>query len=222
MFLEAICVLSVHFGYNDQRPSDMVVDGIQRVLLENKITSPCLQGDDLLCDWRRISYDDEGNFGRLVSGRPVELRLRSSSVTKSDSVNRGAMLPEQTRLSERRRLEFLASFSDSDFVIYVGHSRFGDGPDFSPPILRRDASVSAETYRSRRGASAAQVVRSAGAAHRWRGLDVISCDSRDHFAPLFRGLDRNVGFVNIPVRPEQADGFLRQALQRRIGNCLPN
>lgn len=215
-----VCRLAIFFGYNDQRPDDLVVDGIQRTLLENRLTGGCHHAGDLLCAWMRTSYGDEGNLRRNFGGREIEIRLRSASLTRSDQVNRGQLASQQNSLSATRRAQFLASFADSDVVMYVGHSRFGDGPDFSPPLLRSSGAVRSETYRARGGASAAEVARVAQGAHRWQAFDVISCDSRDHFAALFSRLGGDVSFVNIPVRPEQADVILHRQLDARLRGCF--
>lgn len=214
------CRLAIFFGYNDQRPDDLVVDGIQRTLLENRLTGACYHAGDLLCAWTRTSYGDEGNLRRNFGGREVEIRLRSSSMTKSDRVNRGQLAAQQNAVSYSRRAQFLASFADSDVVMYVGHSRFGDGPDFSAPILRSSGAVHSEAYRARGGSSANEIAYVAQSSARWSAFDIISCDSRDHFAALFARLGGDVSFVNIPVRPEQADAILHRQLDARLRGCF--
>lgn len=215
-----VCRLAVFFGYNDQRPTELVVDGIQRTLLENRLTSPCPAAGGWLCDWRRVSYGDDGNYRRdLGAGRSLELRLRSASLTKSDDVNRGSLRAGQDERSARVRAEFLRSFADTDALFYVGHSRFGAGPDFAPPRLRPSGAVDAAFYRSQRGASAREVSTAAVSSRRWSSFEVISCDSEEHFRELFAGLGGSVGYVSIPVRPEEADVILARRLQAALARC---
>lgn len=215
-----VCRLAVFFGYNDQRPADLVVDGIQRTLLENRLTTACPAGGGWLCDWRRVSYADDGDYRRdLGAGRVLEISLRSASLTKSDDVNRGALRSAQDERSRRVRGEFLRSFAEAEFVFYVGHSRFGAGPDFAPARLRSSGAVDTAFYRGLRGASAREVSEVARSSARWSAFEVISCDSEEHFRGLFAGLGGSVGYVSIPVRPEEADVILARRLQTALGRC---
>ena len=102
------------------------------------------------CDFIRDPHDMEILTRTIIgpAGRPVRVLLRvlDSSVTADDDRNRE--LIAQKRKSARVRRSFLAALDGSDVVFYLGHSRDGGGPDFSPPRLGPDSHVRYASYRS--------------------------------------------------------------------------
>jgi hypothetical protein len=78
-------------------------------------------------------------------GQPklIRLRLQWSAVTTNNRRNSGVTRSESSREEQQRRSrEMQALFNEglreADVLIYFGHARYGAGPDFSPPVLRRD------------------------------------------------------------------------------------
>jgi hypothetical protein len=78
-------------------------------------------------------------------GQPklIRLRLQWSAVTTDNRRNSGVTRSGSTRDEQQRRSRemqalFDAGLREADVLIYFGHARYGAGPDFSPPVLRRD------------------------------------------------------------------------------------
>ena len=216
------CLLGVYFGYNDQRPDDKVNDGLQKNMLVQQLTSTCTT-ESLFCNWTRLSYEDKGNFVRsfqdaLGQVTNVELRVRNSSLNVDDNVNRGVLARQQKIQSDEQRREFLNAFKDHDFIFYVGHSRFGYGPDFHPPKLYM-GELDRMSYQLRKEESAREVYQAALKGN-WRGLDLISCDSQSHFQSLLQSLGpHRVHYVNIPITAAQSHRILLQRLEASLRSC---
>lgn len=223
------CVVGVYFGYNDQKPDDLVNDGLQKNQVEQQLTAVCVKEnlhakDNFLCGWERISYEDLGNYRREWTNAQgqkfvAEIRLRNSSMNIDDQVNRTTLAKAQQAKSDFQRAEFLNAFQDHDFIFYVGHSRFGYGPDFHPPKLilgQFDFSY----YQSRKNQSAEEVVAIAKQSSQWQTLDLISCDSQGHFQALMQSLGPGkVGYTQTPVTATQSHKILMERLEARLKSC---
>lgn len=217
------CLVGVYFGYNDQKPDNLVNDGLQKNQVEQQLTAVCTK-DSFLCGWERVSYEDLGNYRREWTNAHgqkfvAEIRLRNSSMNIDDQVNRSTLAKAQQAKSDLQRAEFLNAFQDHDFIFYVGHSRFGYGPDFHPPKLSL-GQFDFSYYQSRKNQSAEEVVAAAKQSASWQTLDLISCDSQGHFQSLMQSLGPGkVGYTQTPVTATQSHQILMERLEARLKSC---
>lgn len=144
----------VGFGYLN-RADHLTEDLVEFELLKEQLLSPCEMNGGLarrpgqrvstrrtpheLCGFQEISavFDVNGRIRlqksiSLSTGeqKRVVLDIATSSVTVDNRVNRGALKNSQEAKSMYSSNDFYRALGLSDVVMYVGHSRFGGGPDF--------------------------------------------------------------------------------------------
>ena len=179
----------VVFGYKDARPARFVGDRHERLAFVQKITAKCEGPDDNACGFVRSSHNADlfEKSIRTPAGRKVtvELRVTHSSVGSDDASNR--VDPFQSWQSVYARRTFLMGIESADVVLYNGHSRFGGGPDFDPPKLRKTQEINASYYKTKRPGLKETV---AALKSRPKGRDpkkslkilgMFSCESSQHF-----------------------------------------
>jgi hypothetical protein len=136
----------------------------------------------------------------------------------------------QQSLCENR---FLRSMHHDEVTVYMGHSRYGAGPDFRPPRLRGGV-IDHEYYRSPAGRAAGGLTRflSAEALRPGPGdalpaqkqLYLLGCSSEEHFHEALSGAARGAGyrystfdFVGTS-RPSYLDGYEAVRLVEALGS----
>lgn len=143
--------LRVVFGYKDARPGRFVGDRHERLAFVQELLDKCNNEDNMgPCGFRRHPKDQELFLKRIFKedGDDVKILLRvvHSSVDTDDDANRKN--PFQDYQSQRAETLFLEGLSTADMVFYNGHSRFGGGPDFTPPQLNTVGKVDSVFYSS--------------------------------------------------------------------------
>jgi hypothetical protein len=126
----------------------------------------------------------------------------NSSVGTDDEEN--SRDPFQRWKSAHAQAVFLEGLKSADVVFYNGHSRFGGGPDFRSPLLARDGTVDAASYKSRK-AGIGRMISSleesksakAGSFARLKLLGLFSCESSRHFNSKIRRLSE-AGLISSP------------------------
>lgn len=206
------------------------VDPFLRAAAEDVVTRPC-QGRVQLCGFSLVSANDVSTLYRRVGAGGVaqEIRLVSGAISPRHDDNIGRRAGEQTLRTERARAVFAKSFQDSDFVLYVGHSRKGGGPDFAPPRLK-NSDVDYPAYQVKREGAHLLLDALAAQGRRTRALALLSCDSTSHFLNEIRqaGPDLQIVTVRGNIRGENllagalgaADLFLRQGQLANLPSVL--
>lgn len=175
-------VVNVHYGYNDQRPDDPVTDQVEQAELVALLTSSCPSSGSraYTCGYtfREVGRVQE-LWRQFSNGAVVLIRTYTSSYLGSDLMNRGPMLNQQTEKSRVAREDFFASLERGERTVYIGHARYGGGPDFSPPRLRANGHTDVGFYQSNRASLRELEQRLPGSASPFLGI--FACDSDAHF-----------------------------------------
>lgn len=185
IFAKGSATIRVVFGYKDTRPSRFVGDRHERLAFVQRILARC-KGLDQACGFTRVE-DQADVFTKTIPGpsdKPVQIELvvTNSSVGSDDASNREN--PMQKWQSKYAELAFFSGLAKADVVFYNGHSRFGGGPDFNPPKIRKSGEVNSAYYHTKH--SGFQKVRAQLRKKKSKeGLKVLglfSCSSSQHFA----------------------------------------
>ena len=176
--------ITVAFGYDDSRPLDLVLDSYVATAFSQTLLRPCT-GSLSICGFTQGSLF----FSKAITGpdhvnRTVNLKVVSASLSASDDINRGQMAAMQRAASNEARLQFLTSISTSDIVFYLGHSRYGYGPDFSVPRLTSGQLPDEAWYRADRAStqgSWAEIL-SDMAGSKIKLFGMFSCNSQHYFS----------------------------------------
>lgn len=167
------------FGYKDARPARFVGDRHERIAFIEKLTAPC-QGENLACGFARDDHDaDSFTKSVLYRGRlqPVHVVVVNSSVGSDDEENR--IDAYQVWKSQHAEDVFMEGLRKADVVLYNGHSRFGGGPDFASPLLRKDGTVDPAAYVAEK-TNFKEMLSSLKGGH-LKLLGLYSCTSTQHF-----------------------------------------
>ena len=189
------------FGYKDTRPARFVGDRHERLAFVQSILARCTKGN-FACGFTRDAKNAD-LFTRKIkspSGKSVKVRLWvvNSSVGSDDQSNREN--PFQKWQSEYANKSFLNAIENADVVFYNGHSRFGAGPDFSPPKLD-DAGQTDSTYYENQKLGFSDILETLGkrsSNEKKSGLKILglfSCSSSQHFATEIKKF-ANVGLIS--------------------------
>ena len=179
------------FGYKDARPARFVGDRHERLAFIEKITTACTEKSAALgsgtvlktgvCGFSR-SHDNADLFLKKVVIRKkshrVLLWVVNSSVGTDDQENRDD--PFQKWKSKYAEEAFTSGLHDADVVLYDGHSRFGGGPDFAPPVLGKGDIVDPAPYQTARP-GLTKMTRAMVGKSRLKMLGLFSCSSSQHF-----------------------------------------
>jgi hypothetical protein len=186
--------IHVAFGYKDARPARFVGDRYERIYFIEQLLKPCADLKAQACDFSRSP--DDGNL--LIKNIPslppinISLRITGSSAGPDDDQNRRN--PYQKILSQKSESNFLGGVNKGATTLYIGHSRDGGGPDFSPPILGKGKHVNYDFYRKKcpglKQLQEALHRREAQTGKDKPVLALISCASADHFTN--RNLSENL------------------------------
>ncbi len=214
--------VSIFYGYIDQRPDRNTLDFVRSQEILNLLTRPCPTGH-VLCGFQITSEETlKWNLAKNYKGRTIELLLVSSAVSEDDHWNREA--PLQQEISQRNENLFQKELWYSDALMYQGHSRFGYGPDFFPPVLKSSGEVDKLYYQQHSHKSiyqTADYLRSR--AVKMPAFGIFSCDSKIHFEKLLqplRQVDHLLMTKNI-VYSSQLQKPMLQFLENIIRNdCL--
>lgn len=207
------------------------VDPWLRAIVERVVTEDC-RGQNQLCGFEKIGDDGVESLFRRAGRDAIiqDLRVVSAALSTDHEVNTGREAALQQARSAVAKRAFLRGFSDSDLVIYVGHSRLGGGPDFFPPRLKSDGTVNYPHYQRNRPGVRAMVEALREARGRRGTVALVSCDSTDLFLQDVRRAapDRPVLTVRGIIASEDllagglavGDLFLRQGHLNGINGFL--
>lgn len=195
LYSKSVVNVRVVFGYKDTRPGRFVGDRHERIAFVQRITAPC--ATDQACGFTR-SRQNADLFVKSVqgpSGRTtrVQLWVAHSAAGSDDQENR--LDPFQHWQSRYASDAFFGGLSKADIVLYNGHSRFGGGPDFEPPVLNADQSIQTQFYRDERPGFSRTMNRLGSLIHAnveggdgLKVLGLFSCASSQHFSDRIRNV----------------------------------
>ncbi len=130
--------ISIFFGYTDDgdNGTDLVIDGQSKAAVIAELTHSCENGANGACGFQKVRGKLD-LLRRTIEGpdgkdRIIDLRIMNSSVSNSDSQNKGRLQSKQLEHSAKVARLFLNALQTDDIVIYAGHSRHGTGPGFYP------------------------------------------------------------------------------------------
>ncbi len=136
LFSDGKLEINLFFGYRDTRPSNYVLDLVEKNSLVKTLTATCPRPQNYIetCGFRR-DKDDADKLIKSVKGpdgnpKEVIFRLNNSSISLNDDYNRKS--DYQKSRTEKMKELFKDALENSDVVYYFGHSRNGGGPDFGP------------------------------------------------------------------------------------------
>lgn len=168
-------------------------DPFLRAAMEDVLTRAC-DGNLQICGFEMVSGNDvETLYRREGEGQIIQdVRILSGAYSVMHEENTQSAAAQQKSRSQRAERLFLKSFSDSNLVIYIGHSRKGGGPDFNPPRLLKNGTVNYAAYQKER-TGAKNLVRAVGTQGRKAtSLALLSCDTSDHFLSEVRSAGRQI------------------------------
>ncbi len=182
----------VVFGYKDTRPGRFVGDRHERLAFVQRILKTCDKGQ--ACGFTRSTQNSD-LFVKTIKGPQgkrvrVQLWVAHSSVGSDDQENRRDSLQSwQSRYSADA---FFSGLGKADVLFYNGHSRFGGGPDFSPPRLDRAGVVETAFYKDERPGFARTIdvleaeTLLSGRSGKLKLMGLFSCTSSQHFSEDIR------------------------------------
>ncbi|MEO0337466.1 MAG: hypothetical protein AAF202_13815, partial [Pseudomonadota bacterium] len=181
--------IRILFGYKDARPCRFVGDRHERLAIVQHLLEPCKDIDRQTCGFKRHSRDANLLLKKVEvehQQQPIKIHLRvvHSAVSTDDEENRAN--PFQKTMSDNAERVFLEGLEKADLVFYNGHSRFGGGPDFTPPLLNSSGYVDSTFYRDNnfgltRMLTALEKRSSTDDGSPLRVFGMFSCASTQHF-----------------------------------------
>lgn len=193
----------IFLGYVDQRPAVQLANQSMQQQVIAALVRPC-QGEQKVCGFRFVDID---RLEKQSQGVVYQVRLRNAGYSQRDDLNRGMYRTQQNSLSRTATEEFWQALQTPGVhVYYLGHSRFGWGPDFSPPVLTAGDRVNRSYYLStdkmKAGFRALALVSGIRAAT----LGLFSCDSGDLILEPLQSHFPQVRFVGTSqvLLPDQA------------------
>ncbi len=212
----------VAFGYKDARPARFVSDLYEKVQLIQRLSQPCREKGQYSCGFTRAADDGDWLYRKLrtENGKQllVNLRITASSASPDDEANRRDRFQEF--LTQASEDNFLSGVRQAEATVYVGHSRDGGGPDFSPPRLRRDEHVDYSWYqKTQPGLNKMLAALKKNTVHRRRPLlrqplrpqgqvlGLVSCRSTQLFARMIEKSSKAVELISANELVYYTDGL---------------
>lgn len=189
--------ISLNLGYMDVSPEggyyygdrrledDVVLDSMAKKSLIQILTQPCIGGVEA-CELRVI---DENLLQKQIyrsDGRPivVNLWIHHSSASISNWRNNADLVQDQLWQTQIAEESFFGDIEKgTEVVIYMGHARKGGGPDFSPPILRKNGHPDYAIYQKSRKGLKRLLSALDFSRQKPQLIGLLACNSHDLFVP---------------------------------------
>lgn len=176
--------IRIAFGYKDTRPTRFVGDSYERLFIIKKLLSPCQHRLNQACGFTRDSTDSNRLEKTIyIPNSPRRLQtiitITASAAGPDDEDNRRN--PYQKHLSYMAERNFINGLRQANAVIYIGHSRNGGGPSFSPPVLDQKNTVAYDWYQQQRPGLKQMLQALDSASPVKLHLALLSCASSKHF-----------------------------------------
>lgn len=206
--------IDIFLGYYDNSPGDWVVNFRERSEIVRELTKRCI--NDGLCDFI-MNPADRNRFTKNVSinEKPVlvSVTIHNSAVMEYTSYNQ---TQRQRDLSRQTEANFHDRVRNGEAVFYLGHSRYGGGPDFNTPVLDPNYQVDEQYYRSQKpGYKLLQNALQGGGA---KLFGAFSCESIEYFSKMVRRSAPNTVFMGTTLTPPYEDNMA--AFYSALGNTI--
>ncbi len=189
--------VTLAIGYNDSGGNGFVWDDFLYKIFLSKFKAPCERPTNSNCGFTLRTYDDFQAIltKNVFGGKVLEIELINATRSEDDEVNRKD--PEQIKMSELTQKRYHDSFSNSQFVFYLGHSRNGGGPDFAPPKLLPNEHTDYNWYQQTKINSNKMVSELTKISVQNRPLvfSILGCNSRLHYYNRLRNVLPTAGLI---------------------------
>jgi hypothetical protein len=206
--------IGIAFGYIDQIPNDRVLDGLFFSRLQNLLTQECTPEEESICGFSTTSRNP-----LTFKKDKITITMFNSSVSASNQYN--VQNPEQATKSELATGLIKSMANESDIIFYLGHSRKGGGPDFTPPLLTNDNKVDYEYYKTNR--PGLNLLNDILPGSNVKVFGIYSCDSLNNFSAYLRNNLPDVDFIFTDKATTPSDAFkvMTSDLRKVISNqCM--
>ncbi|MGE3260608.1 MAG: hypothetical protein AB7K68_02405 [Bacteriovoracia bacterium] len=211
-------------GY--QNFGNIVRDSIERTAWIEWLQLPCKAGNRV-CGFQREADDADVLYKEITwsdgSTKRIEFRIYDASVSTNDAYNEKS--EAQRVKTEQVKSQFADSLRNSDLVFYMGHSRYGGGPDFGPEKRKPNRKWDIGYYKKNRPGlklmADAMKERKDGSLFL---LGLMSCDSRHHFEANVKSIgaaDRTLLSKNLVGSDEGYDKLIEVAEGVLAQSCEP-
>lgn len=177
--------VDIFIGIMDFPNEDVFANESVDNAIKGKLVGACRTGQ-LFC---QMNYDDTYNnphfsrFTKEFSGKIYSVTIYNSAFANDFELSLTEFREDQKNHSELVRAQFINSLQTSDKVIYIGHSRFGGGPDFNLPIYFEGTSEINKNYYQSRHEGLNDLISGLSSRNQRSPLQlgIYSCDSASHF-----------------------------------------
>jgi hypothetical protein len=195
--------IDIFLGYYDNSPEDYVVNFRQMYEIYQELTKPCAQ--DTVCGFV-MDPSNRAKFTKTVqqNGKSVSIQLtiHNPAIHQFNSYNHTQVQRDQSHRTEQ---EFKERLGHGEAVFYLGHSRYGGGPDFRVPVLTGAWEVDADYYRRETpGVKLLEEGLRGGGAKLYAAL---SCDSIAYFARQVRRSSPRTLFIGTTLTPSYEENM---------------
>ncbi|MBP9681380.1 MAG: hypothetical protein KBD76_08240 [Bacteriovorax sp.] len=138
------------FGYLDTQEG-YTSDLTMREALVATLTTPCPEKKSNIyaCGLSKDLDDADKFYKEVIDFKGEKHRVVFTIVNSSYSYSEEdniAFAEQQKEQSQKAREAFLDGLQNASVIIYNGHSRDGGGPDFDPPVLKKNNHVDYNWY----------------------------------------------------------------------------
>jgi hypothetical protein len=185
---KAPLTIGVFFGFINTSRKNYVADGDFKQALIRRLTKPCRQNEQA-CGFvpggADPSFPNKTALTKSLDGRKVAISVYDSSVSREYSACVGRLSEEQEQRSRLATEEYLSALRQDAVVFYSGHSRYGAGSGFYPPLSLRKIGLAA-IVRPPLFTRICETLESSASTPAILGM--FSCHSREYYAGRLHAL----------------------------------
>lgn len=208
------------YGYNDQHPDPYVIDNFQLQKLTADLTKPCQRTTELICGFQ-LHPGHVPTLIRKIQNIQVSVYPLSSSYTTYDPTNRSLQYAHQQAAKSYQTKEFfLTSLKHFHTTFYIGHARYGSGPDF---FILPQEKIGKKPPKDLSAIN--EVIQNVSENLLQPHVYLLACDSELHWKArlnLRRNKNNQYFVLNSIIKPDQVDILTRQLLERYLKLNLLN
>ncbi len=199
LYQDGVLNVAVGFGYWDNSPGEFVFDQFIANGLRRNLVAPCSSGMNV-CGFTRAG----DVFTKKVQGPDGQLNrftisLTHGTLSTSNLKNTTELKTQQNTKCAAATKQFFGEVSrGSEVVVYIGHARFGGGPDFCPPVRKPNKKIDYDWYQANtpglnRLLSSMETSRAVGKENQIVAL--YACNSRRRFHQRLASKIPEAGYI---------------------------